>query len=103
MGRFDDAVDFIEDAHRVRLDRPVMFSGVIGGRCLITNTKLLLKAYDSELLRLILMSDEKRKEEVEDEQVRKEIEKIRERVEAFERDIARLAALRKESSSGCGN
>ena len=45
----------------------------------------------------------KRKEEVEDEQVRKEIEKIREQVEAFERDITRLAALWKESSNGCGN
>jgi UDP-N-acetyl-D-mannosaminuronate dehydrogenase len=32
---FDNVVDFIEDTHLVRLDRPVMFPGVIGGHCLI--------------------------------------------------------------------
>ncbi|MEM3840356.1 MAG: GDP-mannose dehydrogenase [Candidatus Bathyarchaeia archaeon] len=89
---FDDVVDFIEDTHRVRLDRPIMFPGVIGGHCLIPNTELLLKAYDSEFLRLILKSNERRKKEVEDEHVRREIEKIRGRVVALERDIAMLTA-----------
>ncbi len=28
---FDDVVDFIEDTHSVRFDRPIMFPGVIGG------------------------------------------------------------------------
>jgi len=50
---------------------------VIGGHCLIPNTELLLKSYDSEFLRLILESNEKRKEEVKDEGVRREIEKIK--------------------------
>jgi UDP-N-acetyl-D-mannosaminuronate dehydrogenase len=45
---FEGVADFLEDTHRVRLDRPVMFPGVIGGRCLIQNTELLLKSYDSE-------------------------------------------------------
>jgi UDP-N-acetyl-D-mannosaminuronate dehydrogenase len=61
---FDDTVDFLEDTHRVRLDRPIMFPGFIGGHCLIPNTELLLKSYDSEFLKLILKSNQKRKEEM---------------------------------------
>ncbi len=38
---FDETVDFIEDTHRVRHDRPVMFPDVIGGHCLIPNSKLM--------------------------------------------------------------
>jgi len=84
---FDDVVDFIEDTHRARIDRPVMFPGVIGGHCLIPNTELLLKVYDSELLRLILKSNEKRKEEIADEKIKAEVEKVKERVEKLERDL----------------
>jgi UDP-N-acetyl-D-mannosaminuronate dehydrogenase len=91
---FDNVVDFIEDTHLVRLDRPVMFPGVIGGHCLIPNTKLLLEAYDSDFLRLILDSNEKRKEEMLNEDVKMEVEKISLRTERLEskllkRDIAK--------------
>lgn len=100
---FGEIVSAIEDIHRVRLDRPIWYPGVIGGHCLIPNTELLLKAYDSEFLRLILKSNEKRRKEVEDEQVREEVERIKERVEALERYLAMSATLRKEVSSGCWN
>jgi hypothetical protein len=91
---FDSVVDFIEDTHLVRLDRPVMFPGVISGHCLIPNTKLLLEAYDSDFLRLILDSNEKRKEEMLNEDVKMEVEKIALRTERLEskllkRDIAK--------------
>jgi hypothetical protein len=62
-----------------------MFPGVIGGHCLIPNTELLLKAYDSEFLRLILESNEKRKEEIKDKSTQKEIVRIAKRVEALEK------------------
>jgi len=84
---FDDIVDFIEDTHRARMDRPVMFPGVIGGHCLIPNTELLLKVYDSELLPLILKSNEKRKKEIADEKIKAEVEKVKERVEKLEREL----------------
>ena len=84
---FDDVVDFLEDTHRFRLDRPVMFPGFIGGHCLIPNTELLLNAYDSEFLRLILKSNEKRKEEIKDRGVQKEVEKVSKRAEALEREL----------------
>ena len=82
---FDDVVDFLEDDHRIRFDRPIMFPDVIGGHCLIPNTELLLKSYDSKFLRLILDSNERRKEEIKDKNVKDEVEKIRKRVEALEK------------------
>jgi UDP-N-acetyl-D-mannosaminuronate dehydrogenase len=84
---FDDIVDFIEDTHRLRFDRPVMFPGVIGGHCMIQNTELLLKSYDSEFLRLILRPNAKRKEEIRNENVCEEVEKVRRRAEALQREL----------------
>ncbi len=84
---FNDVVDFLEDTHRVRFDRPVMFPDVIGGHCLIPNTELLLNNYDSKFLRLILESNEKRKKEIEDEDIKSEVEKVRKRVRVLERLI----------------
>jgi UDP-N-acetyl-D-mannosaminuronate dehydrogenase len=84
---FDDVVDFLEDTHRVRFDRPIMFPGFIGGHCLIPNIELLLRSYDSEFLRLILKSNQKRKEELEDKTVQKEAEKIANRVEALQKEF----------------
>jgi len=90
---FDEIVDFLEDTHRVRFDRPPMFPGVIGGHCLIPNTKLLLEMYESEFLRLILKSNEKRKEEIKEEEVRSEVEKIKERVEKLEKDLIKTGNI----------
>jgi UDP-N-acetyl-D-mannosaminuronate dehydrogenase len=84
---FDEVVDFLEDTHRVRLDRPLLFPGVIGKHCIIPNLELLMKDYDSEFLQLILKSNEKRKEEIKDESVRAEIEKIKERAETLEKEL----------------
>jgi UDP-N-acetyl-D-mannosaminuronate dehydrogenase len=84
---FDDVADFLEDTHRVRFDRPVMFPGVIGKHCLIPNIKLLLESYDSRFLRLVLESNEKRKEEVKDKDVLAEVEKIEKRAAALEKDL----------------
>ncbi len=86
---FDEAVDFIEDTHKERFDRPVMFPGVIGGHCLIPNTELLLKSYDSEFLRLILESNEKRKKEIKDPTVKAEADKVAARAIALEKRLAR--------------
>jgi len=85
---FNEAVDFIEDTHKERFDRPVMFPGVIGGHCLIPNTELLLKSYDSEFLRLILESNEKRKEEIKDPTVKAEADKVAARAIALEKRLA---------------
>jgi UDP-N-acetyl-D-mannosaminuronate dehydrogenase len=84
---FDDTVNFLEDTHRVRLDRPIMFPGVIGGHCLIPNVELLLKSYDSAFLQLALKSNKERVEEVKDEGVRKELERVRKRAETVEKEL----------------
>lgn len=83
----DDIVGSIGEIHRMRLDRPIWFPGVIGGHCLIPNTKLLLSACDSEFLRLILESNEKRKREIKDPKVSEEIEKVRKRAEALQEEL----------------
>jgi UDP-N-acetyl-D-mannosaminuronate dehydrogenase len=85
---FDEIVDFIEDTHKERFDRPVMFPGVIGGHCLIPNTELLLKSYDSQFLHLILESNEKRKEEIKDPIVKAEADKVAARAIALEKRLA---------------
>ena len=84
---FNETVDFLEDTHRIRFDRPVMFPGVIGGHCLIPNTELMLKAYDSEFLRLIMSSNERREEEIKDKTVKAESDKVAARVQALEREL----------------
>jgi UDP-N-acetyl-D-mannosaminuronate dehydrogenase len=87
---FDDITDFIEDTHRVRLDRPVMFPGVIGGHCLIPNAVLLLKSYDSKFLRLILESNEKRQEEIRDKRVYEEVKRVMKRVKTFQKHLNKV-------------
>ncbi len=84
---FNETVDFLEDTHRQRLDRPIMFPGVIGGHCLIPNTELLLKCYDSDMLRFILESNEKRKEEMKDPAIKAEAEKVAARAEKLQKDL----------------
>jgi len=86
---FNEVVDMIEDIHRVHFNKPLHYPGVIGGHCLIPNTELLLKVYDSDFLRLILESNEKRKSEMKDEVVRREVERVRERVERLEEELKR--------------
>jgi hypothetical protein len=53
----------------------------------MANTQLLLKSYDSEFLRLILKSNEKRKKEIKDKALLKEAERIKKRVEAFQDEL----------------
>ncbi len=84
---FYEVVNLLEDTHRARLDRPVMFPGVIGGHCLIPNAELLLKSYDSELIRLILKSNEKRKEEIRAKEILEEVEKVKRKAEILQRKL----------------
>lgn len=84
---FDEVADMLEDIHRLRFNKPLHYPDVIGGHCMIPNTELLLKSYDSEFLRLILESNDKRKTEIKDKGIREEIEKIRKRAEALQREL----------------
>ncbi|MEJ5326838.1 MAG: GDP-mannose dehydrogenase [Candidatus Bathyarchaeia archaeon] len=93
----DAIAGVIEQIHRVRLDRPVWYPGVIGGHCLIPNTELLLKSYDSEFLRLILKSNARRKEEIKDGEIYREVEKVKMRCEALQRDLMKLLENKENS------
>ena len=94
---FDETVDFLEDTHRIRFDRPIMFPGPIGGHCLIPNTELLLSVYDSDFLRLILSSNQKRIEEVKDKQIAADVNKVKKRALAVEDELMKTDAQSSES------
>ncbi len=81
---FDETVDFIEDTHQVRHDRPVMFPDVIGGHCLLPNSKLMLGDLEPEMLKLILESNELQIEEMKDPKIAAETKKVAKRVSKFE-------------------
>jgi UDP-N-acetyl-D-mannosaminuronate dehydrogenase len=84
---FEGVVDFLEDTHRERLDRPIMFPGPIGGHCLIPNTEMLQNSYDSAFLTLILKSNEKRQSEIRDEKIKDEAEKVKSKAEALQKEL----------------
>ena len=84
---FDEVVDMLEDVHRSRLNKPLHYPGVIGGHCLVQNTELLLSVYDSEFLRLILESNEKRKKEIKNHTVFEEVERVKKRAEALQEEL----------------
>lgn len=84
---FNETVDFLEDTHRQRLDRPIMFPGHIGGHCLIPNTKLRLKAYNSNMLKFILESNNQREEEMKNLAIKAEAEKVAKRAEALQKEL----------------
>ena len=65
----------------------IMFPALIGRYCLIPNIELLLKSYDSKFLRLILESNDERKEEIRDKDVRREVERVRRRAKALQREL----------------
>jgi len=70
----------------VKLGR-LIFPEVVVDLVLILNVELLLKSYDSEFLRLILESNDKRKKEIKDENTRGEVEKVKKRTKALEKEI----------------
>lgn len=82
---FDETVDFIEDTHRQRHDRPVMFPDVIGGHCLLPNSKLMLGEFEPEMLNFIMESNEMQLEEMKDPKIAAETQKIASRVSNFEK------------------
>ena len=81
---FDETVDFIEDTHMQRHDRPVMFPDVIGGHCLLPNSKLMLGELEPEMLKLIIESNESQIEQMKDPKVTLDTKKVALRVSKSE-------------------
>ena len=81
---FNETVDFIEDTHRQRHDRPVMFPSPIGGHCLLPNSHLMLAEYEPEMLNIILESNEQMIKEMQDPKIAEESKKVARRVCEFE-------------------
>ena len=69
--------EFIGMVHEVLEDRPIYYPNVIGGHCLIPNTKILKTVYPSKLLEFIIESNEKRREEIKNQEIKNEIEELK--------------------------
>ena len=91
---FTQITDFLEEIHKIRFDRPLFFPDVIGGHCLIPNTKILLNEYESPFLKAILRSNEIRKEEIKDSEVKEEVKKLKEKVKRLEFELSRYPFVR---------
>lgn len=73
----EGVAEFVGEVHEVLGDRPVMYPGVIGGHCLMPNTRILRSVYPSKFLDAILESNERRGRELEDPSVREEVERVK--------------------------
>ena len=70
--------EFVKEVHEVLGDRPLYYPDVIGGHCLIPNTKILVELVESDLLTFILRSNELRSKEVKDPEIAEEIDALKE-------------------------
>ena len=70
--------EFVGEVHEVLRDRPVYYPDYIGGHCLIPNTRILEAVHPSKLFEFVLESNERRREELADPSVRREVDELRE-------------------------
>ena len=70
--------EFVKEVHEVLGDRPLYYPDVIGGHCLIPNTRILAELVESDLLAFILRSNELRSKEVEDPEIAEEVNALKE-------------------------
>ncbi|MEM3979717.1 MAG: GDP-mannose dehydrogenase [Ignisphaera sp.] len=73
----ETVMEFVGEVHEILRDRPIYFPGYIGGHCLIPNTKILLNQYPSKLFEFVLESNEKRLEELKDEEIKIEVDHLK--------------------------
>lgn len=78
---FDEIVGRIAQIHKWTNNKPIWYPDVIGGHCIMQNIELILSCYETDFLKLIKISNEKRKKEVKIEKIRCEIDKIKKRYE----------------------
>jgi len=63
--------------------RPILFPDIISGTCLMPNIDLLKTKVDSKFLQLVIESNKKRKREMEDMTIRKEVNQIKKTTEEY--------------------
>ncbi len=77
--------------HEKSYVKPPVYPDVIGGHCVMPNIELVLSFYDSELLKAIFDSNEKRKVDILNPKVSDEIAKVKAVVEGFMKRFRRKA------------
>jgi hypothetical protein len=66
-----------------------MYPDVISRHGVIPNVEPLQEGYDSKLLRLILESNEKRNEEIKDEDIKQEVDRAKEIAEDLQQELTK--------------
>jgi UDP-glucose 6-dehydrogenase len=84
---YNEIIELICYLHECSLARPPSYPDVIGGHCVIPNIDLLLSVYDSDFLKAVKESNIKRKEEIKNPEIAKEIAEIKEIVSAFWKNL----------------
>lgn len=69
--------EFIGEVHEILKDRPIYYPGIIGGHCLIPNTKILRDIYPSKLLDFVIDSNRRRAEEMMNSKIKMDVEKLK--------------------------
>ena len=63
-----------------------MFPNIIGGHCLLPNSKLMLSKFEPEMLKLIIDSNDRMSMEIKDPEILAQIKKVTNRVAGFEKE-----------------
>ena len=90
---FSRIIDIFIDTHKHRLDRPLWYPAPIGGHCLMPNIALLNSSCHSTLFRWVWFSNGLRDYEINDADVKAEVERIK----------AKFNEMRKWSKEKLGN
>jgi len=75
--------EFVGEVHKVLYDRPIYYPSYIGGHCLIPNTMILNSVAPSKLFEFVLESNEKRLNELKNEKIYRDVEKLKQVVQEY--------------------
>jgi len=84
---YEDVIKGIIYLHSKAFNKPPAYPDAIGGHCVLPNIDIILSCYDSELIKSLLKSNDKRKEEIKDPNIRIEMERTKVIVDKFWKDL----------------
>jgi UDP-N-acetyl-D-mannosaminuronate dehydrogenase len=84
---YEEVIKGICYLHSKAFNKPPAYPDAIGGHCVLPNIDIILSCYDSDLIKSLLNSNEKRKEDLKDPDIRAEMEKVKVIVDKFWKDL----------------
>jgi len=84
---FEEVVKGISYLHSKAFNKPPAYPDAIGGHCVLPNMDIILSCYDSDLIKSLVKSNNKRKDEIKDPDIRAEMERVKVIVDKFWSDL----------------